>query len=77
VRRACRVVIGFEWAVGVFVVAGDEPSNTGCLGWCIEVERLDELIALVLAHDRGECPPDVVPFGVIWVVIEVVVDGFF
>jgi len=42
-----------HWA---FVVASDEPPNTGCLGWLVEVERLNELIALVLGPDRREHP---------------------
>jgi len=75
VRRPCRVVIGFQRAVWAFVITCDEPPNTGCLGWLVEVERLDELIALVLTHDRRERPPDIVPFGVVWLVIEVGFDG--
>ena len=56
VRRACRVDIGFQRAVGAFVINCDEPPKIGCLGRLIEVECVDELIALVLAHDHCEYP---------------------
>ena len=47
---------------GAVVVTGDETPNTGCLGWLVEGERIDELIALVLTHNRGECLLDVRSF---------------
>ena len=60
------------WAV---VSAVDEAGDTGLLCRAVKVVRLDERIPLVLAHDRCERLPDVVPCWVLWFVIEVVVDG--
>jgi hypothetical protein len=41
--------------------AGDETSDARRFGRLIEVEGLDEGIALIRAEDRPECPPDVGP----------------
>ena len=43
VRRACRVGIGFKGTVRAFVVASDEPPNTGCLGWLVIEVGVDGL----------------------------------
>lgn len=49
----------------------DEMAYAGLLGRLIEVER----ILLVLADNRAERLPDVVPRRVVWPVVRVVVDS--
>jgi hypothetical protein len=62
--------------VRTFVLARDEATNTGRLGCLIKSEGFEKCIPLVFAHDRSECPPDVVPGWVIWFVIKVLVNSF-
>jgi hypothetical protein len=62
---------------GTLGLARDEPPDTGLLGWLVDVERLNERIALVVAHNRCERPPDVIPLRVVWLVIKVVVNSLF
>ena len=73
-RRACRIVIGFQRRVWASLTC-DEASDTGLLGRLVKVERLDKRIALTLTHDRCERPPDVLPLRVVWIVVKIVVDG--
>jgi hypothetical protein len=77
VRRSLWILFSLERTVGAFLRTGNETANTGCVSWLTEIESFDECIALVLTHNRTECPPDIVPSWVVWFVIEVFVEGLF
>jgi len=57
------------------LLASDKAAYTSRLRRLVEVEHLDERISLVFAHDRAECPPNIVPSRVVWLVIKVGVGG--
>jgi hypothetical protein len=79
VWRRRQVVIRSDDVVWAFIVAADEPTDTGSLSRLVEIVRFNESIALVAAHNMGEDVPNTqnAHVLVVRIVVDVVADGLF
>jgi hypothetical protein len=76
VRRGIRVLVLANNGVEALAAAVDEAGDTSRFSRLINIVSVDKRIALVVANDRTEGPPDVGERRVVGLVVEVVVDGF-
>jgi len=75
VWRRVGVVVLADGVVWALVATVDEPRDAGRLSRASKVVSSGEGIALILAQDSTERPPDIAEARLVGVVVEVVVDG--